>query len=360
MPKYQAQHTFQLGDYWLSKQSRSPSWCRTWFDTERRQTCRVSLRTTDFEEAKQRLTDWFILYNTKSTEKPSEALLSEIFARYYEQYGSNLRTADSVQRALSDWLDFHQTATVQEACAMPQQHAFQKYLLETRGVAPNTARRIITIGKAALNWAWKRNEIEALPYIELIKRKAAPPKGRPLEIEEVQALLKHAEPHLREFIIMMIATTARTKAVLEITFDQIDFKNDIIHLNQAERDQTNKFRPTVKLPSSIKPWLLQKKIDTQTPNVISYREAPVLSIRSAWRSLRAELELDDQVQPYSIRHTMARWLRMSSVPAWEVAAQLGHKMPDVTTTEIYAPFDPAYLSKSVQAIDEYILRVNCV
>ncbi|MEE4378229.1 MAG: hypothetical protein V2J55_12075 [Candidatus Competibacteraceae bacterium] len=66
--------------------------------------------------------------------------------------------------------------------------------------------------------------------------------------------------------------------------------------------------------------------------------------------------------PYSLRHTLTRWLRSQSVPAWEVAAQLGHRAPGTSTTEIYAPFDPAYLTQAVRAIDAYftILRDNCV
>ena len=91
----------------------------------------------------------------------------------------------------------------------------------------------------------------------------------------------------------------------------------------------------------------------------SYRDAPIASILSGWRTLRDDLELDNQVQPYSIRHTMARWLRKNSVPAWETAAQFGHKMPDVSTTEIYAPFDPSYLFNATAAIDAYFDALAC-
>lgn len=72
---------------------------------------------------------------------------------------------------------------------------------------------------------------------------------------------------------------------------------------------------------------------------------------------RACCGLDDNVNPYSLRHTIGRYLRMKSVPPWEVAAQLGHKRADVATTEIYAPFDPAYLDKAVAAIDELLKEI---
>ena len=81
------------------------------------------------------------------------------------------------------------------------------------------------------------------------------------------------------------------------------------------------------------------------------------SIKTAWRAMRRRAGLDSAVNPYSIRHTLARELRTRSVPAWEVAAQLGHQMPGLSTTEIYAPYDPAYLANAVAMIDEFYLEV---
>jgi hypothetical protein len=57
--------------------------------------------------------------------------------------------------------------------------------------------------------------------------------------------------------------------------------------------------------------------------------------------MRVAAELDEDVNPYSIRHTVARRMRQNGVPAWEVAAQLGHKSRDYRTTELDAGFDPA-------------------
>ena len=112
----------------------------------------------------------------------------------------------------------------------------------------------------------------------------------------------------------------------------------------------------------MKPWLVNVAATSPTGTLIWFRGMPNKGIRSAWRSLRDHVAMDDQVQPYSLRHTMARWLRKSSVPAWEVSAQLGHKETGASTTEIYAPFDPAYLRQSTEAINAFFapLRVNCV
>ena len=352
-------HIFQIGDYWLSQQARSPSWCRTWFDPQTRQTRRVSLRTTDLDEAKQRLTDWFVLEHTKKEETPSDVTLAELFARYYTQKGSTLRSADSVQRALRDWLDYHGDATVAQACTLQRQVQFREYLARERGLSASSIRTTLIIGKGALNWAWKRGEISAPPYIELVKKGRAQPKGRPLAVSEVARFYDGADWHLRAFVALMIASAGRTTAVLELTFDQIDFEHDLIHLNPRGREQTNKYRPSIKIPGEIRPWLLLERERSPCGAPVHFRGQPIKSIRSVWRSRRAELDMDGDVQPYSLRHTMARWLRKSSVPAWEVSAQLGHKQEGASTTEIYAPFDPAYLCKSTDAINAFFRAVAC-
>ena len=357
MPRYNSEKVFQLGEFWLSKRKNSDAWYRTWFDHKARQKRRISLGTADIEEAKQALTDWFVLYHTKTDEQPEDVTLAELFARYYEHYGSKLRSHKNVQRYLRYWLDFHETATVEQACALPRQQEFREHLQEELGLGLNSVRQILTVGKAALNWTWRRGEIAAVPYIELVKVPTPSPKGRPLEVEEVARLLDAAEYHLQCFMVMMIAATARNRAILDLTFDRIDFANDLIDLNPKGREQTLKYRPTVKVPQTVKPWLRAQADLSQSNHVIEFKGAPVKSIRTAWRTVRKTTKLDEAVQPYGLRHTMARWLRKSSVPAWEVAAQLGHKSPDVSTTEIYAPFDPAYLFKSTAAIDAFLNEV---
>ncbi|MEM6626151.1 MAG: hypothetical protein AAF719_05555 [Pseudomonadota bacterium] len=63
------------------------------------------------------------------------------------------------------------------------------------------------------------------------------------------------------------------------------------------------------------------------------------------------------MNPYSLQHKVGRHLRAKGAPPWEVAEQFGHKRPDVSTTEIYAPFDPAYLSNAVRVIDDLLKEV---
>ena len=73
--------------------------------------------------------------------------------------------------------------------------------------------------------------------------------------------------------------------------------------------------------------------------------------------MREAANLDARVVPYSLRHTLARWLRSQGVEAFQVSSQLGHRTEGASTTEIYAPYDPSFLSASVAAIDALLAQL---
>ena len=210
-------------------------------------------------------------------------------------------------------------------------------------------QRIMGVGKAALHRSYRRGVIKSVPYIPSIKVNYGDPKGRALSSKEVALLLTHASDHMRLFIYIMIGTACRPEAAFDLTGAQLDFENRLIELNPHGRAQTKKIRPIVKMPENLAVILQNSPSD----HLIKHKGKRVKSIRTAWRSLRAKCKLDDAVQPYSLRHTMARHMRKSGVSAWETAAQLGHKSREHRTTELYAPFDPDYLSAATVAIDSF-------
>jgi len=344
------QERFQVGDYWLSKQARSDFWCRSYFDPSTRQTKRFSLREKNFERAQKLLIDWFVANQTISKADPEQITLAEIFAPFYEKHASKLASAYQAQLSLRYWLDFFGEATVEQATQVSEQEKFQYWLTSEKGLSANTASRVVSVGKTSLNWAWKRNMLKSIPYILPVKKTLALPKGRPLSMHEVEALLTHAKSqHIKDFIWLMIGTVARPDAVMSMTLDnQCDVDKRLIHLNPDGRQQTKKYRPTVKMPDSLVPLIERRIRDGDSNYLVAYRGNPISSVKTAWRKTRSAAGLDTTVNPYSLRHTMARWLRTQSVPAFELSAQLGHKQLGASTTEIYAPFDPAYLSSAIR------------
>lgn len=340
---------FRLGDYWIGTKDGRDNLYRYWWDPERRRTRRASLGTSDLGEAKARLAEIFVANQDAPEEAElDEVLLADVIRRYYEEQGQHTASHETIRLNLQLWLKFYPPGTtVKEATRPKRIDSFIKDL-QTTGKQAATINRILTTGRSAINRAWKSGELLSAPFIKSLKEADAPPKGRPMEMEELRLFYHTAEAaHLKRFILWALGTAARPASIFDLHSRQIDLRRGLIDLNPPGRKQTKKIRPAVRLPDQLRPFV-------EDGFQITFRDKPVYDVKSAWRSQRAACRFDDQVNPYSLRHTMARHLRASGVPAWEVAAQLGHKKRDLSITEIYAPFDPAYLNQAVEAIDFFL------
>ena len=129
---------------------------------------------------------------------------------------------------------------------MKKQEAFHDYL-RGLGLNESSVLRVITMGKAAVNRAFKRGELVTAPYILTVKAGAHEPMGWPLEIDEVKRLYDKAAPHLRIFMAWMLGTAARPEAVLELHSREVDWVRTVTALNPPGRQQNKKYRPTVRL-----------------------------------------------------------------------------------------------------------------
>ena len=340
---------FKLGDYWLGKKSGRDTWYRYWWDRDRKCNRRASLGTSDLEEAKDILAEWYVAHKElPELSDLDKVLLADVIRVYYEKHAQFLQSHDTSRLNLNRWLDFFEPGTtIQEATRPKQIDAFIAKLSKG-GLSASYINRILTDGRSAINKAWKDGVISSAPFIKSLNADDAQPKGRPMEMDELRLFYHTASgEHLRRFILWTLGTGARPSSVFDLHSSQIDVERDLIDLNPRGRKQTKKIRPEVKLPKHLKPFV-------RDGHQITFRGKPVKDVKTAWRNQRAACGLDNQVQPYSLRHTIARHLRASGVPAWEVAAQLGHKKKEHSITEIYAPMDPSYLGQCVAAIDAFL------
>jgi len=340
---------YSIGDYYLSQHRTSPNWCATWFDKSSRQTRRASLGTVDFREAQLKLAEWVVKHGERRDERPEDVLLDTVWVRYYEHHGSKVRSKEAIRYGLKKWSDYFAGLAVADL-TLKRQEAFVEHL-KNAGCSAGYINRIFSSGIAALNWAYKHQEITHVPFIQ------KPPKGgqrqRILALEETAALF-NAIQHDRLFMYCAIAfnTLARPEAILELQPFQVDFEAGLLDLNPQGRVQTKKHRPVVPLTKTLASCL------TGAPGAhyVEWRGRPVKSIQKLFRDTRKRAGLSDDVSPYTIRHTMASQLRKRGVPQWEVQGFMGHKTGG--TTEIYAKYDPSYLSEAARAIDAYFAELH--
>lgn len=342
----------QIGNYWLSKRPGSEQWCRTWFDAATRQTKRASLGTSDLREAQLKLADWVVANADVGRQKSNETPIGQVLVRYWHRKGKALRARDVTKIALGYWSEFFADDFVAGLTAA-RQRQFVSWL-EGRRIPPLSTgyiKRILGIGKAALNDAYKEGELESVPYV--LPGEDAPPRDLVLSEAQSAALWRAAsQPHERMMLALLYGTLARPEAALALRREYVDFDRRLIAQNPPGRRQTKKFRPTVPVAGFLLPMLNQ----APPGPLVTWRGKEVASFKTAWRKMRAKAELPVDSVPKTIRHTMATELRAAGVPEAEIQGFLGHRAFG-GKTEVYAKYRPDFLGQAVQAIDAYMARV---
>jgi integrase len=150
-------------------------------------------------------------------------------------------------------------------------------------------------------------------------RRPAPskPRERYLTKEERDKLLEHIEtPHVRLFVTLALATGARMGAILDLTWDRVDFAHGTIDFMPAGRDKTNKRRTVVPMnPGCGRRW--------RRPQGRSDR-----SCDRIWGKARRERQeghcgrssaFGVPCSPHVFRHTAAVWMAQADVPMQKIA-----------------------------------------
>lgn len=151
-------------------------------------------------------------------------------------------------------------------------------------------------------------------------------------------------PHMKLFIQMAVSTAARSGAILDLQWSQIDFKQRLIDFG---RGWGNKRRTVVPINDELFESLMIAKELAQSSYVIEYHSKQVVSVKSGFRRLCKECGIT--ASPHVLRHTAATWLVMDNVPLSEVARLLGDS--EKTVEKIYGKHAPDYLRRAVNALN---------
>lgn len=344
------EHPGQIGDFWLSKRAGSDNWCRTWFDATARQTRRVSLGTSDFQEGKLKLWEWFAKHGRVDQQQPQDAALSLVLVRYWQRHACKLPSAEFAKIALRYWSKFWGEVTVSEVTAARQREFVAS--LAAEGKSPGYIKRILTVGKAALNHAYKEGEVSSVPYI--LPGEEGEARDRVLTVAESAALwVATTLPHERMMLAILYGTLARPEAALELRREFVDTDRWLLVQNPPGRKQTRKYRPVVPVAGFLRETLR----DAPPGPLVTWRGKKIASFKTAFRAIRRRAGLEQAVVAKTIRHTMATEMRAAGVPEAEIQGVLGHKAYG-GRTEVYAKYRPDYLGQAIPVVDGHMSRVR--
>jgi integrase len=160
--------------------------------------------------------------------------------------------------------------------------------------------------------------------------------------------------------VLAYTTAGRKSAILELTWDRVDFERGLIQLNRtvlspidmakSATPHNNKRRALVPMTDSAREALIEAKAAALTDHVIEYGGAPVADIKKAFGRAVQRAGLPAVVSPHALRHTAAVHMAESGVPMAEIVQFLGHTS-EAITFKVYARFSPTYLRKAAGALE---------
>jgi integrase len=305
------------------------TWCVVW--RENGTTKRASLRTSDREQAE----------------------------RNFREYERQLKTNNvTINDAIDYWLEekkhlkSYKISKAKFRCIRPffghlcPHHITRQLCREyaqSRDVSNTTIRNELAILRCAVNYHKKNNEAEfEFPP-------ADPPKDHYLTREDYKRLLTATEsPHIKLFMIVGLHTGARSNAILDLTWSQIDW--DRLTINFIKGDHKNKRRSIIPINETLEHYLRQAYQGRTTEFVIEHGGKQIRSIRKgfAMTANRAGVK----ASPHVLRHTCAMVIAESGRPLQEVSQYLGHA-GQTTTERVYAKFSPNHLREAAQALNDW-------
>lgn len=301
--------------------------------TEYGHTKRLSLRTDDLELAKQRFEDL--------SRQPIGEHVSEIFAAYVE----DRQNRTSHARMLDAWKQLKKHF----GHLRPDQinrYLCRDYTCSRRedGVSDGTIIRELSTLRAAMRWK------DPASGAQFEMPSAPAPRDRFLNKNEFLSLRDACKsPHIRLFTILALSTAGRQTAILELSWDRVDFKRGLISLASPDDHGRRKGRAVVPMTKLARDALEEAKRGALTEYVIEYAGKPVQSIKKGFSEACKAANLK-RATPHTLRHTAAVWMAEAGLPMSEIASYLGHTDSQITE-RVYAKYSPDYLRKAASALE---------
>jgi integrase len=284
---------------------------------------RYGLDATDRSSAEAEARNWWGR-ETDAARTVGAIVTNYIAAREQAEIASTPRQRDA-WKAMKGFWDNVDPERIDDAMC-------RKYV-EARKVGPATVRYELSMLSVALRHANKPRKVW----------RPSAPERQIRHLTHSQFERWYAEvraPHARLYVLLGLYTMARPSAILELTWDRVDFERKQIDLNPRGRRQTKKRRPVVALNDEALEALQTAFAARQSDFVVERGAKQIGNIKKAFQAASARSGI--HVTPYTLRHTGAVWAAEAGASMDELAQFMGHD-DSVTTSTHYARYSPGHL-----------------
>lgn len=299
-----------------------------------------STGTQEREEAEIIFAEW--LREKQRTQGPrdqGQILITDILTDYVTERGPKIKAGERLAYAVVPLIEFWQSRTVAEITRQSCE-TYENW----RNRSAGTVRRELGTLRAAINHAVaERRLLNAVP-VHLPVR--PPSRDRWLEKNEAAALLRAAlnsgftRHYLPLFIVIGLHSGARKEAILSLRWPQVDLEAGLIQWNPEGREQTNKRRPRMKIPSKLLGHLKRARMRGSDLGFVVHNDGKRLGdIKRSFATACRNAGLQG-VSPHVLRHTRATWGMRAGTAPWELAGFLG--MTTETLEKVYGHHHPDF------------------
>lgn len=340
--------------------------------TENRIGKRVSTRQKALGEAQKFLGTWLLMDRAAPAPAGVALTIDELWPVYF---GKQLKAGPSETAGEFAWKNL-QPHFGPKIVTEVSQMAIDEYVRRRtsgqlgRVSLPQTCRRELQYLMACLRFCSDPKHNQKLFSPSLIEGVNLPEAGEPrdrwLRTPEIQKLLNAAAEMRRgdrlsrgeRFLWLALETAGRKQALLDLTWDRVDFETKVIHLDVPGRKKTSKRRANVPISKSLLPILERAAREATGDLVLDNKGAVWATIqhivtRAGLAGRRDKVPAGTKpkatgISPHVLRHTAATHMARRGVPLWIIAKILGNTLAMVE--KVYAKHAPDDLREAVDMI----------
>lgn len=229
--------------------------------------------------------------------------------------------------------------------------------LEKDRVAKSTIDKNVAVAKSFFGWCIHQGLAKGNPVKAVKLFHEDNERVRFLDPDtEYPKLLKEARKgpwYLEPIIVLDVNTGLRRHNILNLRWDQVDFKRRIVRIES----RTKNGRPH-NLPLNDTAFEKLKEVHRKTgmrTHVFCHLEGkfegkPITDVKNAFNGARMRAKIRD-FRFHDLRHTFCSWLAIRGVPLTAIQKLAGHASFKMTLR--YAHLSPRYLAEEVKSLDRF-------
>jgi integrase len=227
------------------------------------------------------------------------------------------------------------------------------YLKARNQISVYTSAKDLRYFRSAFNYAINQKYLLVNPCSKIKTIKA--PERQPLFIsaKDYETLLAVIDDKLiKDIVIFAINTGLRLMEILTLEWNQINFKDRYVILDNVNHITKSKRIRSVPLNINALQVLTERERETKGNFVFSNNEEILKGdfVSKKFKKYIIKANLNPKLKFHSLRHSFASWLVQKGISIYQVSQLLGHS--DLKVTQIYSHLTPDNLKSAVDILNQ--------